>query len=99
VKIDGLRADLLDAALDRVGSATTPVGTRATPGPASVAADRLELSDDAQLLQTALRAAERVPDIRPDVVERVRAALDRGEIGNDPGRIADALIAHLTTTE
>jgi flagellar biosynthesis anti-sigma factor FlgM len=98
VKIDGPRADLLEAALDRVGGATTPVGTRATPGSAPVAADRVELSGDAQLLQTALQVAKQTPDIRQDVVERMRAALDRGEIGNDPDRVADALIDHWTTT-
>jgi anti-sigma28 factor (negative regulator of flagellin synthesis) len=32
-------------------------------------------------------------------VERMRAALDRGEIGNDPERVADALIDHWTTTK
>jgi flagellar biosynthesis anti-sigma factor FlgM len=93
LKIDGNRAELLNQGLDRVGGATVQAGNRTTqtPAPASTT-DEVTLSDDAKLMRTAMQAAAKTPDIRQDVVERMRAALDKGEIGNNPGVLADALI-------
>ncbi|MDP1569100.1 MAG: flagellar biosynthesis anti-sigma factor FlgM [Vicinamibacterales bacterium] len=54
--------------------------------------DRVQLSPDAALAQSALQAAGETPAIRQDVVERARKALDAGQIGNDPERLADRLI-------
>jgi anti-sigma28 factor (negative regulator of flagellin synthesis) len=34
-------------------------------------------------------------DIRQDKVERARAMLANGELGNDPRRLADAIVARL----
>ena len=52
----------------------------------------MKLSDDAKLMQTAMLAASKAPDIRQDLVDRMRAALDKGEIGNDPNVLAEAMI-------
>jgi flagellar biosynthesis anti-sigma factor FlgM len=57
--------------------------------------DRVELSSDAQLASTAVRAANDAPAIRQDVVERARQKLIAGEIGQDPLKLADRLIDHL----
>jgi flagellar biosynthesis anti-sigma factor FlgM len=54
--------------------------------------DRVEVSKDAQLMTTALKAAQDAPAVRQDVVERARQALDKGEVGNDSRRLADKLI-------
>lgn len=96
MKIDGNRADLLNQGLDRVGGATVQAGNRTTPNaaPTPATTDAVTLSDDAKLMRTAMQTARQTPDIRQDVVERMRAALDRGEIGKDPGVLADALIDH-----
>lgn len=101
MKIDGQRADLVNQALDRVDGTTAQVGNQASPvsTPAAAKGDQVRLSGEAQLLQAAMQVAKQTPDIRQDVVERMRAALDRGEVGNDPGRVADALIDHWTTTK
>ncbi|WP_291986224.1 flagellar biosynthesis anti-sigma factor FlgM [Luteitalea sp.] len=56
------------------------------------AGDRVEVSADARLLGKAVDAAAKAPEIRQDVVERAKAKLAAGEIGNDPGRLADRLI-------
>ena len=56
------------------------------------AGDRVEVSADAMLLGKAVDAASRAPEIRQDVVDRARARLEAGEIGNDAGRLADRLI-------
>ena len=94
--IDGNRVDLLNPGLDRVGGATVQAGNRTTPNAAPATTDAVTLSDDAKLMRTAMHAAGQTPDIRQDVVERMRAALDKGDIGNDPGVLADALINNWT---
>jgi flagellar biosynthesis anti-sigma factor FlgM len=57
--------------------------------------DRVELSADARLADSAVRAATRAPEIRQDVVERVRAELEAGELGKDLFRLADKMIDNL----
>jgi len=59
------------------------------------AGDRVEVSADARLLGKALEAAAKAPEIRQDVVDRAKAKLAAGEIGNDPARLADRLIDSL----
>jgi flagellar biosynthesis anti-sigma factor FlgM len=57
--------------------------------------DRVELSADARLATSAVRAAEKAPEIRQDVVERARARLEAGELGKDLFRLADKMIDSL----
>ena len=57
--------------------------------------DRVEVSADARLLGQAVDAAAKAPEIRQDVVERAKAKLAAGEIGNDANRLADRLIDSL----
>jgi len=57
--------------------------------------DRVELSSDAQLASSAVRAATNAPAIRQDVVEQARQKLLAGQIGQDPLKLADRLIDHL----
>jgi len=57
--------------------------------------DRVEVSADAVLLGKAVDAAAKAPEIRQDVVERAKAKLAAGEIGNDAARLADRLIDSL----
>lgn len=59
--------------------------------------DRVEVSADARLLGKAVDAAAKAPEIRQDVVERAKARLAAGEIGNDASRLADRLIDSLLT--
>jgi hypothetical protein len=57
--------------------------------------DRVELSADARLAESAVRAASKVSEIRPDVVERARAKLAAGELGADVLQLADRMIDSL----
>jgi len=59
------------------------------------AGDRVQVSADARLFGQAVDAAAKAPEIRQDVVERAKAKLAAGEIGNDPARLADRLIDSL----
>src|SRR5262245_35398432 len=57
--------------------------------------DRVQLSDDARLADNAVRAASSAPEVRQDVVDRVRAKLESGELGKDLFRLADKMIDNL----
>jgi flagellar biosynthesis anti-sigma factor FlgM len=75
-----------------------PVGqerTSATLRQERAGGDRIALSSDVHLLGTALQAAAQAPDIRQDVVERMRRELEAGTVGNDMTALADRMISHL----
>ena len=57
--------------------------------------DRVELSSDARLMSSAVRAAERSPEVRQDVVERARKKMVAGELGRDVEKLADRIIDSL----
>ena len=61
----------------------------------SPAGDQVKLSAGAQLAQTALGALGQAADIRQDKVERAKAMMANGELGNDSRSLADAIIARL----
>lgn len=87
-----------DRVPDRVGqSGAVTTGDAAGPaGSAAVTAgDAIHVSGDAKVVAQAARAIGELagPDtVRPDVVERAKAALARGEVGADVDRLADRLI-------
>ncbi len=90
IKIDGNRpAGDADAAR-RVGSTRTH--DRASGDRSTLQGDRVEVSKDAQLMTSALKAAQDASPIRHEVVERMRKLLDSGELGKDSEKLADALI-------
>ena len=53
------------------------------------------MSTTGQLAAAAAQAANDAPEVRPEAVARGKALLERGELGNDPGRLADKLIDSL----
>jgi len=55
-------------------------------------ADRVEVSQDATLMNAAVQAAHDAPAIRQDKVEAARKALDSGTLGADAAKLADVLI-------
>ena len=80
---------------EKLDRTTDPSINPTTTRPAGPQKDTVELSADAQLAQSAVKATDALPAIRQDVVERMRAMLERGEIGNDTRKLADALISHM----
>lgn len=96
MKIDGNRPDQLGAA-NQAEAAERAQGSRSERSgrPGGDGADRVELSPDARLLNTAVAAAKASADIRLDVVDRARQKLVAGELGNDPLRLADRMIDSL----
>jgi flagellar biosynthesis anti-sigma factor FlgM len=94
MKINSYGSDIRNQPLDGVGRPAAAAGNDAAPtsAPAAATGDQLQLSSDARLMETAMRAVQQMPDIRGDVVERMQALLAKGQIGNDPHALADTLI-------
>ena len=98
MKIDAYRSDIPTEALDRVGKPATSAGNRDAKdvtATTSATGDAVRLSSDARLMQTVMQGAQQALNVRQDVVERMRAALANGTIGNDPHALADALLDRL----
>jgi len=81
-------ADVARKADDRPMSKTAD--TRTAGG-----ADKVELSQDVQLVAAALKAASDAPAVRTELVEDMKRKLAAGEIGADSGRLADRIIDDL----
>ncbi len=94
MKIQGNSPNQETSAASRLEQ-TRPDRQGKAAGSGDAATDRVELSSDAQLASSAVRAAANAPAIRQDVVEQARQKLLAGQIGQDPLKLADRLIDHL----
>ena len=93
MKIDGNRPAHDTQATDGTRRSSKDAGVQ--PGgvaPASGTGDRVELSNDAALRTAALKAATETPAIRTELVDRMRQKLNAGQVGQDAGALADAII-------
>ena len=95
MKIEGNSPNLESVATPQTGRAVTNRAKDAQFGSATQITDRVQVSGDAALAAAAQRAADAAPNIRQDLVEKMRAKLATGEIGNDSERLADRLIDHM----
>jgi len=96
MKIHGDRPDGIahtgNAANDRVRAGRSDQGTSSE----AASGDRVRVSEDARLLNEALKAAAAtVEESSESRVERARQKLAAGELGKDSERLADKLIDHL----
>ena len=93
MKIHGDNTSALTGAADQIGK--TADQTSASGGrkaPQGTGTDQVTLSPEARVMQTLTEKAGQAPEIRQDVVDRMRALLDKGAIGNDAGQLADSII-------
>ncbi len=84
-------------ALTNQADSLAPAASASATGKAAAAAatgkvDQLTVSPEAQLLKAAAEAAANDPGVRADLVEKMRALLAEGKIGNDATRLAESLI-------
>jgi flagellar biosynthesis anti-sigma factor FlgM len=96
MKIDGNRPAHDTAATESARRTTTDAGLR--PGGhagTTGSTDRVELSSDATVRAAALKAANETPEIRTELVDRMREKLNAGQLGADSLRLADAIIDDL----
>jgi flagellar biosynthesis anti-sigma factor FlgM len=73
---------------NRVRNEPTPNGDRSTN-------DRVDVSSDAQLLSSAVKAAYDAPEVRANVVNAAKQKLLSGELGSDADRLAGRMIDHM----
>jgi len=92
IKIDGNRLSGEVDATRRAEATRTAEKKAASDRAAAAKSDRVEVSKDAQLMTSALKAANEAPAVRPEAVERARKLLESGEIGRDSGKLADKII-------
>jgi flagellar biosynthesis anti-sigma factor FlgM len=113
MKIHGQGSDPISTALEGVGGPSPVVGKPAAkPASASATSgvDQVTLSTEAQALLAAARADGTLavegasdaatvdaPAIRHDRVAAMKIALARGEVGNDPEQVAEALLSRWIT--
>jgi len=96
VKIDVSRSEIPTDAPDSAGRPATQ--DPGAPEVTSTTSDEVSPSSDARLMQTVMQDAQEALDVRQDVVERMRAALAKGKVGNEPHALADALLDRLLGT-
>jgi flagellar biosynthesis anti-sigma factor FlgM len=96
MKIDGNRPSLDHAALQRLERAAADASKQATTAAKASSGDTVQVSADAALANNTIRAVHDAPEVRGHLVERMRALLASGELGNDAGQLADSLIATMT---
>ena len=92
-RIDGNQGAPISAQVDRADAAKAT--ERAQNQAKTAKADRVEVSSDAALMNSAVQAANDVPAVRADKVEAAKKALADGSLGADAGKLADALIDHM----
>ena len=97
IEADPLR--MQPGATDPLGRAVpTQSGSQGSPGNTAAAGDQLQLSEAAKMVRAAIEAATSLPDVRQDLVDRMRALLNEGQVGADASRLADAIIERWLTT-
>ncbi len=95
MKIEGNGTNLESVAAQRADRINLSRGKYSTGTGSAQDTDRVQVSEHAALASTAKKAADESPDIRMDLVERMRAKLAAGEVGKDAERLADRMIDHL----
>lgn len=93
IRIDGSKSTHDTEATRRLESAQKGSQAGAAGKPAE--ADRLEVSNTAQLLAAALQAANDAPAVRPDAIERGQQLLQSGRLGSDAHALAEAIVNRL----
>jgi len=65
---------------------------RPSTAPGAAAGDQITLSPETRILRAATEAAAQAPAARPEVVARMKALLESGELGRDADSLANAMI-------
>ena len=74
------------------GAAAAPEVGAAQPTAAAAGADQIVFSPQAQEVRAAHEALAGVPDVRADVVARLKAQVEAGTLPVDPDRIAEKMV-------
>ena len=93
-RIDGNQGTPLPTQIDRV-DATKTADRANKPAVQTAKTDRVEVSQDAAFVNTAVQAAHETPAIRDHKVAAAKKALADGTLGQDAGKLADAVIDHM----
>jgi flagellar biosynthesis anti-sigma factor FlgM len=81
------------------GDAPSPTPAPSASRQASQVGDQVTLSSGAELARSVMGAVDQAADIRYDKVARAKALLAAGQVGDDPLRLADAIVARALENE
>lgn len=95
MRIQGERPETSNAVTSNAPIAERNKSAKTESAAAGSRADRVQVSEDARLLNAAVQAATSAPVTSESAVERARQKLESGELGKDAERLADKLIDHL----
>ena len=95
MKIEAHRPRIDTTAAEEAQKVAADRRTGRVGGRPATTGDTVEVSADAKLLSQAIKLAKDTPDIRADVVQRMREQLAAGTVGNDAGRLADRMLDDL----
>ena len=95
MKIQGERPETSNAVTSNSPVAERGRSARTETAADKSRADRVQVSEDARLLNAAVQAATSASVTSEAAVERARQKLESGELGKDAERLADKLIDHL----
>lgn len=95
MKIQGERPETNNAVTSNAPVAERGRSARTETGSATGRTDRVQVSEDARLLNAAVQAATSASVTSETAVERARQKLESGELGKDAERLAEKLIDHL----
>lgn len=94
MKIDHNPAEVSGARAARLESLRAGPG-KSTGRPQGKSGDRVNLSSDAALANAAVKAVYEAPEMRLDMIERMKQLIAEGQLGHDAERLADAIIDRL----
>lgn len=61
-------------------------------GPAAMARDKIEISDQARDFQTAMKAFKELPEVRQDKIDDVRSQMESGQYKPSSEAVADKIL-------
>ena len=93
MKIHGDIPGRLTGAAEQLGQVTDKASAAQKKSEtAETRADQLTLSPEAKLMKALSEQAGDAPTVRQEVVDRMKALLDKGAVGNDAAKLADSII-------
>lgn len=94
MKIEGNRPNVEASGAGKVETARTS-SSKGKDRADKAHGDAVTVSPDVALAQRAIDTANQPVSVRPEAVERGKALLASGSLGNDAGKLADTLIQRL----
>ncbi|MBI5491366.1 MAG: flagellar biosynthesis anti-sigma factor FlgM [Deltaproteobacteria bacterium] len=92
MKIGGKKGVSTETFVKKAGDAAQANKPQAAGKTATQGSDNVDISSKARELNTAKGLLENVPDVRVDMVGRIKTDIERGDYNVDAGKVAEKMI-------